>query len=179
MTYNSLMRLITFLVLFQMSLCLQAENNQWVTLGQADIDWGYITPYRIELQAPMGQHDVKDIRSGMQPVRFQLTWLSPITSQADVQAHFKALIEGKLPTAESKQFNQAIIKKLLNKLPATKRHDVWHVVFSPDQGTLFVLEQQVIHTLIGAEVNRALYQAWLFQHPVTTAKLLKRLNKAH
>lgn len=154
------------------------ENNQWVTLGQTTIDWGYITPYRLELQAPTGQHDLKDIRSGMQPVRFQLTWLSPKTTQEDVRAHFKSLIENQLPSAESKKFNQAIIEKLLKKLPSTQRHDVWHVVFSPDQGTLFVLEQHVIHMLIGAEVNRALYRAWLFQNPVTTAKLLKRLNQA-
>lgn len=171
-------RIYIFLFLL-VSLTTLADDNQWVTLGQANIDWGYITPYQLELQAPMGQHDLKDIRSGVQPVRFQLTWLSPNTSQEDVQSHFKSLIEDQLPTAESKKFNQAAIQKLLAKLPATQRHDLWHVVFSPDQGTLFVLEQQVIHTLIGAEVNRALYRAWLYQHPVTTAKLLKRLNKVH
>lgn len=173
------MRFIPVFLFLLISLSVQADDNQWVTLGQADIDWGYITPYQIELQAPIGQHDLKDIRSGMQPVRFQLTWLSPKTSQEDVRAHFKSLIEAKLPSDESRQFNQRAIEKLLATLPATQRHDVWHVVFSPDQGTLFVLERQVIHTLIGAEINRALYQAWLFEHPVTTAKLLKRLNKIH
>jgi len=173
------MRLILLSIFILFCHSTYGKDNQWVTLGQVNIDWGYITPYQLELQAPMGQHDLKDIRSGIQPVRFQLTWLSPKTSQEDVQSHFRSLLEDKLPTAESRKFNQAAIQKLLNKLPATQRHDVWHVVFSPDQGTLFVLDQQVIHTLIGAEVNRALYQAWLFQNPVTTAKLLKRLNKIH
>lgn len=173
------MRCLLLIILLLFCHSAISRDNQWVTLGQANIDWGYITPYQLELQAPIGQHNLKDIRSGMQPVRFQLTWLSPKTSQEDVQAHFKSLIEDKLPTAESRKFNQVAIEKLLKKLPATQRHDVWHVVFSPDQGTLFVLEQQVIHTMIGAEVNRALYQAWLYQHPVTTAKLLKRLNKIH
>ncbi len=171
------MRFFLFSLFIFLSQSAHSIDNQWVTLGQTNIDWGYITPYQLELQAPMGQHDLEDIRRGMQPVRFQLTWLSPKTSQEDVQAHFKSLIEGKLLSEESRKFNQTSIQKLLNKLPATERHDVWHVVFSPDQGTLFVLEKQVIHTLIGAEVNRALYQAWLYQNPVTTAKLLKRLNK--
>ena len=171
------MQFLLTVVLLLSCLAVYAEDGQWVSLGQANIDWGYITPYQLELQAPLGQHNLEDIRSAVQPVRFQLTWLSPKTSRKDVQSHFKSLIEGKLLTAESKKFNQAAIQKLLDKLPAAQRHDVWHVVFSPDQGTLFVLEQKVIHTLIGAEVNRALYQAWLYQNPVTTAKLLKRLNK--
>ncbi|KAA3639219.1 MAG: hypothetical protein DWP95_10990 [Proteobacteria bacterium] len=171
------MRYFLFSILLFIGLSGQADDNQWVTLGQANIDWGYITPYQLKLQAPIGHHNLRDIRSGIQPVRFKITWLSPKTSQADVQSHFKALIESKLSSPESIQFNQAVITKLLDKLPATKRHDLWHVVFSPDQGTLFIIEEQVVHTMIGAEVNRALYQAWLYQHPVTTAKLLKRLNQ--
>ncbi|MCX7544735.1 chalcone isomerase family protein [Marinicella gelatinilytica] len=171
------MRYFLLFLLLLASPSIWADDNQWVTLGSSPINWGYLTPYQLELQAPIGQHNLKDIRSGVQPVRFKLTWLSPNTSEADVQTHFKALIESKLETPESIQFNQQSIRKLLKKLPATKRHDVWHVVFAPDQGTLFIIEQQVVHTLIGAEVNRALYQAWLYQNPVTTAKLLKRLNK--
>lgn len=157
----------------------QADDSQWVVLGSSNISWGYITPYELQLQSPVGNHNIEDIRTGMQTVRFRLKWLSPTTTQEDVAAHFKHLIETHLSDSEAIKFNQPTINKLLAKLPSTQRNDVWYFVFSPDIGTKLIIENQLHYKLIGAEVNRALYQAWLNNHPVTTAQLLKRLNRHH
>jgi|SRR5690554_2020753 len=163
-----------YLLLFNSA---QADDSQWVVLGSSKINWGYITPYELQLQSPVGLHNIKDIRAGMQTVRFRLKWLSPATSQEDVSAHFKHLIETHLSDPEAIKFNQITINKLLTKLPPTQRNDVWYFVFSPDLGTELIIADQLHYKLIGAEVNRALYHAWLNDNPVTTALLLKRLNR--
>ncbi len=171
------MRILLASVFFLLLNPAQADDIQWVVLGSSNINWGYITPYELQLQSPKGQHNIQDIRAGMQTVRFRLKWLSPTTSHKDMVAHFKYLIEPHLSDPEAIKFNQPTIDKLLDKLPAAQRNDIWYFVFSPDKGTELFIENQLHYKLIGAEVNRALYQAWLNNHPVTTALLLKRLNR--
>lgn len=167
-----------FLVILTLLFTIQASaNDQWVKLGEAEVSWGYKTPYRINLMSPKGVHDLEDIRNGMQDIQFDIEWLAPNTSKQQVEAHFKELIESQLNTPESIQFNQTTIDRLIKKLPEADRFDRWQFYFSPDAGTKLVIENKTIHTLIGSEINRALYQAWLFKTPVTTSKLLTRLLK--
>ena len=153
------------------------NNTQWVKLGEADINWGYKTPYRINLMAPKGVHDIDDIRNGMQEMQFELEWLVPNTNQDQIAAHFKELIEQQLGDAESVKFNQTIINRLVNKLPAADRFDRWHFYYSPDSGTDIHIDGVRVYTLIGSQINRALHHAWLKRDPVTTSKLLTRLLK--
>ncbi len=167
-------------ILILLSLLLNGQftaADQWVKLGEATINWGYKTPYRINLLAPKGIHNLEDIRNGMQVVQFDIEWLAPSTSKEQVQTHFKELIEQQLDTPESVKFNQTIINRFLNKLPEAKRFDRWQFYYSPDAGTHVVIGGQKIHTLIGSEINRALHHAWLLRNPVTTSKLLTRLLK--
>lgn len=154
-----------------------AEATQWVKLGEAEITWGYKTPYRINLMAPKGIHDSKDIRNGVQVVQFDLEWLAPSTTKEDIELHFKELIEGQIDTPESIKFNQTIINRLIKKLPEANRFDRWQFIYSPDAGTQVIIDGQSIHTVIGSEVNRALHHAWLYRDPVTTSRLLTRLLK--
>jgi len=154
-----------------------SDPVQWVKLGEAEISWGYKTPYRINMMAPKGVHDLEDIRNGVQNIQFDLEWLAPNTSKQQIEAHFKKLIETQLTTPESIQFNQTTIDRLINKLPEANRFDRWQFYYSPDSGTQIHIENQKIHTLIGSEINRAMYNAWLFRNPVTTSKLLTRLLK--
>jgi hypothetical protein len=151
--------------------------EQWVKLGEAEISWGYKTPYRINLMAPKGVHDLEDIRKGMQMIQFDLEWLAPVTSGEQVQLHFRELIESQFKTPESIKFNQLAIDRLIKKLPEANRFDRWQFYFSPDSGTQVHIENKKIHTLIGSEINRALYTAWLNRNPVTTSRLLTRLLK--
>lgn len=169
------MKIIVFIALLLSQQVYAVE--QWVKLGEAEISWGYKTPYRINLRAPKGVHDIEDIRNGLQTVQFDVEWLAPSTSQEQVAAHFKDLIETQLKTPESIQFNQTIINRLIKKLPKANRFDRWQFNFSPDAGTVLIIDGEKTHTLIGSEINRALYQAWLFRNPVTTSKLLTRLLK--
>jgi len=149
----------------------------WVKLGEAEITWGYQAPYRINLMSPKGVHNIDDIRNAMQDIQFDLEWLAPATTKQQVEAHFKKLIESQLTTPESINFNQTTINRLVKKLPEANRFDRWQFYFSPDAGTHVVIADKKIHTIIGSEINRALYNAWLFRDPVTTSKLLTRLLK--
>jgi hypothetical protein len=169
------MQLILMLLL---SLLTQVNaSNQWVKLGEAEIQWGYKTPYRINLMVPKGVHDLDDIRNGVQVIQFDLEWLAPHTSQEQVTQHFKELIEGQLKEPESIKFNQTGVNRLLKKLPEANRYDRWQFIYSPDAGTEVIIEGDKVHRLIGSEINRALHRAWLFRDPVTTSKLLTRLLK--
>ena len=163
-------------------LCLLLSNqisavDQWVKLGEAEISWGYKTPYRINLMSPKGVHDIEDIRNGMQLIQFDIEWLAPSTTKQQVERHFKELIESQLSTPESIQFNQLTINRLIKKLPEAQRFDRWQFYYSPDAGTQVIINNIKTHTLIGSEINRAMYHAWLFRDPVTTSKLLTRLLK--
>ncbi|WP_162846750.1 chalcone isomerase family protein [Marinicella litoralis] len=152
-------------------------TGQWVKLGEAEISWGYKTPYRINLMAPKGVHNIDDIRNGMQDIQFDLEWLAPVTTKEQVDDHFKQLINDKLDGPESIKFNQTILNRLVKKLPEANRYDRWQFIFSPDSGTEIYIDGTKVHTMIGSEINRALHQAWLFRDPVTTSKLLTRLLK--
>lgn len=154
-----------------------SADDQWVKLGEAEISWGYNTPYRINLMSPKGIHDIEDIRKGMQDIQFDIEWLAPNTPKEQVEKHFKELIETQLTSPESINFNQITINRLIKKLPEASRFDRWQFYFSPDAGTLVVIDSKKIHTIIGSEINRALYNAWLLKNPVTTSKLLTRLLK--
>ncbi len=167
-----------FLLLLALSFNFQfADANQWVKLGEAEISWGYRTPYRINLMAPKGVHDLDDIRNGMQVVQFDIEWLAPVIAKDQVEKHFKELIEEQLDDPESIKFNQTIINRLTKKLPEANRFDRWQFTFSPDTGTQVTIAGEQVHTLIGSEINRALHHAWLLRDPVTTSKLLTRLLK--
>lgn len=157
-----------------------AQNNsvnQWVKLGEAEIVWGYKTPYRINLMAPKGIHDVDDIKNGVQLIQFDIEWLAPVMSDEQVDQHFKELIEAQLDGPESIKFNQTIINRLLKKLPEANRYDRWLFNYSPDAGTEIIIDGEKVHRLIGSEINRAIHHAWLLKDPVTTSKLLTRLLK--
>lgn len=171
-------KLLIFILLFSTSLSAQnADNNQWVKLGEAEITWGYKTPYRINLKTPKSIHVLDDIKNGVQVVQFDLEWLAPVTTKEQVNQHFKELIESQLGDPESIKFNQTIINRLLKKLPEANRYDRWQFTYSPDAGTQVTIDGEKVHRIIGSEVNRALHHAWLLKDPVTTSKLLTRLLK--
>ncbi len=169
------MKISVILALFLSTQVLAVE--QWVKLGEAEVSWGYKTPYRINLMSPKGIHDLEDIRNGMQDIQFDIEWLAPNTPKPQVESHFKELIESQLSTPEAIQFNQTTINRLIRKLPEANRFDRWQFNFSPDSGTQVFIDNKKVHTLIGSEINRAIYHAWLFRDPVTTSKLLTRLLK--
>lgn len=169
------MRIFLSLLLLFPQLCLSKQN--WVVLGQMDYTWGYKTPYRIVVYAPYGVHQLDDIKNGLQVLKFELKWLSPVTTVDEVKEHFGQIIKTQFPDQESAQINSEIINKFTRKLPATKRLDIWSFIYSPDRGTDVFIGNNKIYSIIGSEVNRALYTAWLLPNPVTTAKLLNRLLK--
>ncbi len=167
-------------ILFLLSLLFSGQvsySSQWVKLGEAEISWGYKTPYRINLMAPKGVHDSEDIRNGVQIVQFDIEWLAPTTTKEQVESHFKELINAQLADPESIKFNNTIINRMVKKLPEASRYDRWQFIFSPDSGTEIFVAGKKVHTVIGSEVNRALHHAWIFRDPVTTSKLLTRLLK--
>lgn len=168
----SILFLITLLVSSQVN-----ETGQWVKLGEAEISWGYKTPYRINLMAPKGVHNIDDIRNGMQVIQFDIEWLAPHTSKEQVGAHFKQLINEQLDGPESIKFNSIILNRMIKKLPEADRYDRWQFTFSPDSGTDIYIAGIKVYTMIGSEINRALHHAWMYRDPVTTSKLLTRLLK--
>lgn len=152
-------------------------HREWVKIGEAEISWGYKTPYRINLLTPKGIHDIDDVRNAMQTMQFDLEWLAPNTTKEQVELHFKELLESQFNTPDAIKFNQITINRFITKLPEANRFDRWQFYFSPDSGTKIYIDGKKIHTIIGAEINRAMHHAWLHRDPVTTSKLLTRLLK--
>ena len=166
------------LIILGFLLTTQVNNpSQWVKIGEAEISWGYKTPYRINLMAPKGVHNSDDIRNGVQVIQFDIEWLAPSTSKDQVESHFRQLIQQQLDGPESIKFNKTILNRMISKLPEANRYDRWQFVFSPDSGTDVYIAGTKVHTMIGSEINRALHHAWMFRDPVTTSKLLTRLLK--
>lgn len=166
----------TALLLLICSLALAAEKpRNWVYIGQHKFNFGYQTPYRISLEVPKGQYSLEDIKKGLQEMRFKIQWLPPKLSEQGVRKHFQKLLAQQFENPENLKFNQPIINRLVNKLPAIERGDQWLFVYSPKAGTEVWIDEQKAHQIIGAEVNDALRHAWLLKSPVATAQLLKRL----
>ena len=154
-----------------------AQDRNWVKLGETKMSWGYTIPYKLELHAPKGIHVMNDIKNGLQPFRFVVVWQQPQATQEQTQTHFKELLTEQFKQPEDLYFNQGLIERFTRKLPSAKRFDHWYFVFDPDAGTKLVIKDQEIHRMIGAEINRALRNAWLQKGPVETSKLFKRLLK--
>ncbi len=154
---------------------LQADDTDWVKIGESFFPWEFTYPYQLSLWTPKGVHDIDDIKGGLQTVRFEVKWLAPASEQSLIQKHFKTLINGALRDAESRKFNEYTIDKLLQELPASRRNDVWVFLYLPDAGTHILIDGKIVHKIIGAELNRALYSAWLDKDPVIRTRLLKRL----
>ena len=169
------MRLIVLLLLLPIGLFAQEDN--WVKIGETTINWGYTIPYRLQLHTPKGIHDMDDIKNGLQSFRFDVIWQPPTTSQEQSRKHFKELLTEQFNKPEDLFFNQSLIERFTKKLPSAKRFDRWQFIYDPDAGTRLVIDDQEIHRLIGAEINRALRNAWLKKGPVETSKLFKRLLK--
>jgi len=174
------LRLLPFfrcLVLASMWLALssQAAQRPWVTVGKSDILWGFTYVFSLSLQVPYGQTNIDDIKAGLVPVRFSLKWLPPRMPQEKVAAYFQDSLKKHFADAADFQRNKSGIERLLAALPATRKHDLWHIEYDPDAGTLIFVGERKVHHLVGASLNRALLNNWLNDNPVTTAQLLNRL----
>ncbi|WP_395375096.1 chalcone isomerase family protein [Marinicella sp. W31] len=169
------MRLIVLLLLLPLSLL--AQERQWVKIGETTMSWGYSIPYKLELHTPKGIHNIDDIKNGLQSFRFVVIWQPPETSKKQTQAHFKNLLSEQFKQPEDLYFNQSLIERFIRKLPSANRFDRWQFIYEPDAGTKLVINDQEMHRMIGAEINRALRNAWLKKGPVETSKLFKRLLK--
>lgn len=167
-------KLIPLLIISSFAMALETSKD-WVYIGQHKFNFGYQTPYRIYMEVPKGQYNIEDIKKGLQAMRFRIKWLPPELSEQEVRRHFQKLLLAQFNNPEDIKFNQPIIDRLLNKLPAVKRGEIWLFTYSPQAGTGLWIDNKRVHQIIGAEVNKALREAWLFASPVSTAQLLKRL----
>lgn len=165
----------TLLLLVCSAVLATVKAQTWVYIGHHKFNFGYQTPYRIYLEVPKGQYNLEDIKKGLQEMRFKIKWLPPRLSEQEVKQHFQKLLSEQFNNPEDLKFNQLIINRLIDKLPAVKRGDRWLFTYSPRAGTGLWIDDKKQHQIIGAEVNDALRNAWLFDSPVSTAQLLKRL----
>ena len=163
------------LALLWLALPCEGAQRPWVTVGKSDILWNFTYVFTLSLQVPYGQTNIDDIKAGLVPVRFSLKWLPPAMPQEKVAAYFHDSLKKHFADAADFQRNQAGIKRLLAALPATRKHDLWHIEYDPDAGTLIFVGERKVHHLVGASLNRALLNNWLNDNPVTTAQLLNRL----
>jgi len=157
------------------SASLALAQPRWVTVGQASIQWHYMHVFRLSLQVPYGQTNIQDIKDGLVPLRFTLSWLPPHMSQEKVAAYFTESLQKHFSSDSDFVRNRPRIERFLRSLPATHKHDLWHIEYDPDAGTLIFIGDHKVHHLVGASLNRALLDTWLDDNPVTTAQLLSRL----
>ena len=171
-------RLITLLALIILFKTASAhEENRWIEIGEGTYDHGFIFPYKIKLFVPYGVRDIPDLKEGLLPMRFQLSWLPMKLSKKKVKAIFLSQLKNNFSSEEGYKLYAYVIDSFLNKLPKIKKHDIWVFDYFPDQGTKFYLKEQKVHQLIGAEINRALIQSWVNKNPMLTSNLFNRLLK--
>lgn len=175
LTSSQLPLLLTCLLLYGFAVAARDTNHQWVPVGKSDILWNFTYVFSLSLQVPYGETRIDDIKQGLVPIRFSLQWLPPEMSQEKVAAYFRESLKKHFSDEAAFQRNQRSIERFLQALPATSKHDLWHIEYDPDAGTLIFVGERRVHHLVGAGLNRALLDTWLNDNPVTTARLLNRL----
>ncbi len=166
------------LSLLILSLCAFGQTKpKWVEIGEGTYKAGFIYPYKVKLFVPYGVRDIAELKQGLLPMRFELTWLPNFTSQKEIKKLFSSQLEEKFDSVESFKLSKNLIHLFLRKLPETKRHEKWVFEYYPDMGTKLFIHEKKIYHLVGAELNRALIDSWINKSPVLTANLLNRLLK--
>ncbi len=176
----SYMKTILALFIFLTSTLGQAKpdsETHWVNIGKATYGQGFLFPYKIKLFVPYGVRNIHDIKEGVIPVKFELDWLLINAPQKKIKKIFTQQIREHYSNPESYMLSKNIINLFLKKLPAVKKHDSWIFEYYPDEGTKLYINNQQIHHLVGAELNRALIHSWLNKNPVLTSSLFNRLIK--
>jgi len=166
------------IIILILSTCVCAhDKTHWVEIGDGTYDYGFDFPYKIKLYVPFGVRDIPDIKEGLFPMKFELSWLLFDSSQKGVQDLFANQIKDNYLDKESHKLSEIVIGYFLKKLPTVKKHDSWTFTYYPDEGTKLYIDEKMIHHLVGAELNRALVQSWLNKNPALTANLFNRLIK--
>lgn len=153
------------------------DRTHWVNIGEGTFHQGFIFPYKIKLYIPYGVRNIDDIKEGVIPMKFDLDWLLVEPPIKDVKQIFSNQIRDNYSNPESYRLGKNIIGLFLKHLPSVKKHDHWVFEYYPDEGTKLYINNEIIHHLIGAELNRALIQSWLNKSPVLTSNLFTRLLK--
>jgi len=168
------------MVLLSLVLSLSAYGQtkpNWVAIGQDTYQTGFIYPYKLQLSVPYGIRDIAELKQGLLPMRFDLTWLPNITTKKEIKQLFNNQLEEKFDSVESFKLSKNLIHLFLRKLPEASRHDRWIFEYYPDVGTKLFIQDKKIYHLVGAEINRALIDSWINKNPVLTANLFNRLLK--
>lgn len=170
---------ITLLVsLLLLSLSVFAQSKpKWVEIGEGTYKAGFIYPYKVQLSVPYGVRNIAELKQGLLPMRFELTWLPMTTSKKEIKKLFSNQLEEKFDSVASFKLSKNLIYLFLRKLPETKRHEHWVFEYYPDRGTKLFIQDKKIYHLVGAEINRALIDSWINKSPVLTANLFNRLLK--
>lgn len=153
------------------------EQTRWVNIGNGIFEHGFLYPYKINFFVPYGVRDIEEIKQGLFPMKFELLWLPNDSTHDEVEKIFSKQLEENFNNPENYRLSKNLINLFLKKLPQTKRHDQWVFIYFPDEGTRLYIEEEKIHHIAGAELNRVLIQSWLNKTPVLTANLLNRLLK--
>ena len=169
-------KLIIIVLLVTNSLSANSLNKtHWVKIGQGTYDHGFIFPYKIKFYVPYGERNIRDIKKGVIPMKFELKWLLLDLTKPKVEQMFSKQLEEAYNDNESFKLSYNVIQQFLNKLPTIVKHDNWVFTYYPDEGTQLFIDDKKIHHIVGSELNRALYQSWLNKNPVLTSNLFKRL----
>lgn len=150
---------------------------RWVDIGEDTYNHGFIYPYKVKLSVPYGERNIEDIKEGLIAMKFSINWLPTKFSKTNVRTLFSSQLENFYSNEENHRLSKNLIGYFLKKLPSTKRHDTWEYIYLPDEGTRLFIDNEIIHHLVGADINRALLQSWLNKSPVLTSALFKRLLK--
>lgn len=176
MKYN--FHLLTLLLTLMLSNTVFAQKEiSWVEIGEGTYDHGFIFPYKIKLFVPIGVRNIADLKEGLLPMRFQLDWLPIELSQEKVKDIFLNQLKNHFNNPEGYKLSVNIIEYFLKKLPEVKKHNIWLFEYFPDEGTKLFIQNEKIHQLVGAEINRALIQSWVNKNPMLTSNLFNRLLK--
>ncbi|MCW7553888.1 chalcone isomerase family protein [Endozoicomonas gorgoniicola] len=148
------MRLIVPICLMLISLLSQASTlnwNDWQTVGQGKLTWGFWTIYNSELRTPTGQYS-----PGQEPLALVITYQRNIDREDLLEATDEQWQHLGVPKARRAVW----LAQLETIWPDVRKGDQLTFVFSHDEGVFFQADKP-LGVPMKADFSRAFIDIWL------------------
>ncbi len=110
------------------------------------------------LYLPQGVNKPED---DLAPKRLELVWRNKLLAADRIGQWWKRKLEAGFTDAEQRQRNQARIDQYVQILARQPANQRWVFEYQPDAGTvIYVGGQKALH-VVGADINRVLWNIWL------------------
>ena len=138
----------------------EGQSRPWPLLGSAQVHRSFIPFYGLAMHGPADAVSRGGISEGLTPLQITLVWYANELPKAQVEAHFRGLLE-QVASAETRERVAPRIEKFIAMLPPATRGKSMVFYYDPDGGTQVSIEGGATEHFAGIEFNRALLGMWL------------------